>query len=112
MGALILGAALLMSADVSGPTILGYPALAVVSFVLAAGGGVWMVWNILKPSAIFGAHQVMYRMHFEQVQMGQRCWISSVRRGTNIERPGPGSSLQILEDGSTAGHKTVLAWTQ
>ena len=54
MGALILGAALLMSADVSGPTILGYPALAVVSFVLAAGGGVWMVWNILSQDRTSG----------------------------------------------------------
>ncbi|MFA5504830.1 MAG: AarF/ABC1/UbiB kinase family protein [Vulcanimicrobiota bacterium] len=48
MGALILGASLLMGANVKGPTLLGYPALAVVSFFLAAGGGVWMVWNILR----------------------------------------------------------------
>ena len=54
MGALILGASLLMSADVSGPTVLGYPLLAVVSFVLAAGGGIWMVWNILNQDRASG----------------------------------------------------------
>ena len=82
--------------------------------VIIAGSGVPIQDGVEHPETIgdFGAHHVMYHMHFEQVQMGQRCWISSVRRGTNIERPGPGSSLQILEDWSTAGHKTVLAWTQ
>lgn len=48
IGALILGASLLMSADVGGPTIFGYPAFAMVCFLLAAGGGSWTMWNVYK----------------------------------------------------------------
>lgn len=48
IGALILGASLMMGAKVGGPVLFGYPAFAVVSFLLAAGGGVWMVWSINK----------------------------------------------------------------
>ena len=48
IGALILGASLLMGANVQGPQLFGYPAFAVISFLLAAGGGVWMVWSIQK----------------------------------------------------------------
>lgn len=48
IGALILGASLLMGADVRGPALFGFPAFAVISFLLAASGGVWMVWSINK----------------------------------------------------------------
>jgi hypothetical protein len=46
LAALIVGAAMLMRV----PTpfnILGYPGLAMVLFVAAAGGGFWMAWTIL-----------------------------------------------------------------
>jgi predicted unusual protein kinase regulating ubiquinone biosynthesis (AarF/ABC1/UbiB family) len=54
IGALILGAALFMGADVKGPEMFGYPAFAVVSFMLAAGGGVSMIWSIHKQDQASG----------------------------------------------------------
>jgi predicted unusual protein kinase regulating ubiquinone biosynthesis (AarF/ABC1/UbiB family) len=48
IASLILGASLLMGADVRGPSLFGFPAFAVISFLLAASGGVWMVWSIQK----------------------------------------------------------------
>ena len=29
-------------------TLFGYPGLAMIFFLLAAAGGVWMLWTILK----------------------------------------------------------------
>ena len=46
LAALIMGAAMLMRV----PTrfsILGYPGLAILLFLAAAGGGLWMAWTIL-----------------------------------------------------------------
>ncbi len=45
LAALIVGAALLM--HVPSPfTLFGYPGLAMVCFLLAAGGGFWLIWSI------------------------------------------------------------------
>src|SRR5688572_4993474 len=46
LAALIVGAALLMRVDTTFK-ILGYPGLAIVCFVAAAGGGVWLVLQIV-----------------------------------------------------------------
>jgi ubiquinone biosynthesis protein len=46
LAALIIGAALLIRAG-GNVTILGYPALAIILFLLAAGGGIALVFNIL-----------------------------------------------------------------
>jgi predicted unusual protein kinase regulating ubiquinone biosynthesis (AarF/ABC1/UbiB family) len=46
LAALIVGAAMLMRVETPF-TILGYPGLAIVLFLVAAGGGLWMAWNIL-----------------------------------------------------------------
>ncbi len=48
IGALILGASLMMSADVSGPRLLGFPLFSMICFLLAAGGGVSMIWSIYR----------------------------------------------------------------
>lgn len=48
IGALILGASLMMSADVKGPHVLGFPLFSMICFLLAAGGGVSMVWSIYR----------------------------------------------------------------
>lgn len=48
IGALILGASLMMVANVKGPTLFGFPAFAVVAFLLAAGGGLTMFWSIYR----------------------------------------------------------------
>ncbi|MCA9796781.1 MAG: AarF/ABC1/UbiB kinase family protein, partial [Candidatus Eremiobacteraeota bacterium] len=54
MGALILGAALMMGVETAGPTIFGFPAFAVVCFLGAAAGGGWLVWNVLRQDRISG----------------------------------------------------------
>jgi predicted unusual protein kinase regulating ubiquinone biosynthesis (AarF/ABC1/UbiB family) len=46
LAALIVGAAMLMRVQTSF-TILGYPGLAMLLFIAAAGGGCWMAWTIL-----------------------------------------------------------------
>ncbi len=46
LAALIVGAALLMRIETEF-TILGYPGLAMLFFLAAAGGGFWLVWTIL-----------------------------------------------------------------
>ncbi len=46
LAALIVGAAMLMRVQTSF-TILGYPGLAMLLFLAAAGGGFWMAWTIL-----------------------------------------------------------------
>lgn len=46
LAALIVGAAMLMRVPTSF-TILGYPGFAMLLFILAAGGGLWMAWTIL-----------------------------------------------------------------
>jgi predicted unusual protein kinase regulating ubiquinone biosynthesis (AarF/ABC1/UbiB family) len=46
LAALILGAAMLMRVPTRF-TILGYPGLAIVLFLVAASGGVWLAWTIL-----------------------------------------------------------------
>jgi ubiquinone biosynthesis protein len=46
LAALIVGAAMLMRVQTSF-TILGYPGLAMLLFIAAAGGGFWMAWTIL-----------------------------------------------------------------
>jgi predicted unusual protein kinase regulating ubiquinone biosynthesis (AarF/ABC1/UbiB family) len=46
LAALIVGAAMLMQVPTDF-TILGYPGLAMLLFMLAAGGGFWMAWVIL-----------------------------------------------------------------
>ena len=46
LAALIVGAAMLMRVPTPF-TILGYPGVAMLLFLAAAGGGVWMAWNIL-----------------------------------------------------------------
>jgi hypothetical protein len=45
LAALIIGAALLMRVP-SEFTILGYPGLAIICFLLAAGGGFGLLWHI------------------------------------------------------------------
>jgi ubiquinone biosynthesis protein len=47
LAALIVGAAMLMRVETSF-TILGYPGFAMVCFVAAAGGGLTLVWSILR----------------------------------------------------------------
>jgi hypothetical protein len=47
LGALIVGAAMLMSVE-STFTLLGYPGLAIVLFLLAVAGSVWMLVDILR----------------------------------------------------------------
>ena len=47
LAALIVGAAMLMRVQTSF-TILGYPGLAMLLFLAAAGGGFWMAWVILS----------------------------------------------------------------
>lgn len=54
MGALILGAALLMGVETAGPTIFGFPAFAVVCFLGAAASGGWLVWNVLRQDRTSG----------------------------------------------------------
>jgi predicted unusual protein kinase regulating ubiquinone biosynthesis (AarF/ABC1/UbiB family) len=46
LAALIVGAAMLMRVQTEF-TILGYPGLAMLLFIAAAGGGFWMAWNVL-----------------------------------------------------------------
>jgi ubiquinone biosynthesis protein len=46
LAALIVGAAMLMRVPTAF-TILGYPGVAILLFLAAAGGGFWMAWNIL-----------------------------------------------------------------
>jgi ubiquinone biosynthesis protein len=46
LAALIVGAAMLMRVPTRF-TILGYPGLAILLFLAAAGGGFWMAWGIL-----------------------------------------------------------------
>jgi ubiquinone biosynthesis protein len=46
LAALIVGAAMLMQVQTQF-TILGYPGLAMLLFLAAAGGGFWMAWTIL-----------------------------------------------------------------
>jgi predicted unusual protein kinase regulating ubiquinone biosynthesis (AarF/ABC1/UbiB family) len=46
LAALIVGAAMLMRVETPF-TILGYPGLAILLFLAAAGGGLWMAWTIL-----------------------------------------------------------------
>lgn len=46
LAALIVGAAMLMRVPTRF-TIMGYPGLAVLLFIAAAGGGFWMAWTIL-----------------------------------------------------------------
>jgi hypothetical protein len=46
LAALIIGAALLMRAGGTF-TIMGYPAIAIILFLMAAGGGIALVFNIL-----------------------------------------------------------------
>jgi predicted unusual protein kinase regulating ubiquinone biosynthesis (AarF/ABC1/UbiB family) len=46
LAALIVGAAMLMQVPTRF-TILGYPGLAIVLFLAAAGGGLWLAWTIL-----------------------------------------------------------------
>ena len=46
LAALIVGAAMLMRVPTEF-TILGYPGLAMLLFLAAAGGGFWMTWNVL-----------------------------------------------------------------
>ena len=46
LAALIVGAAMLMQVQTRF-TILGYPGLAMILFMAAAGGGFWMAWGIL-----------------------------------------------------------------
>ena len=46
LAALILGAAMLMRVPTQF-TILGYPAIAMLLFLFAAGGGLWLAWTIL-----------------------------------------------------------------
>lgn len=47
LAALIVGAAMMMQVPTRF-TLLGYPGLAMIFFLLAAAGGVWMLWTILK----------------------------------------------------------------
>ncbi len=46
LAALIVGAAMLMRVQTNF-TILGYPGLAMLLFLAAAGGGFWMAWTVL-----------------------------------------------------------------
>ena len=46
LAALIVGAAMLMRVETAF-TILGYPGLAMLLFLAAAGGGFWMAWTVL-----------------------------------------------------------------
>jgi hypothetical protein len=46
LAALIIGAAMLMQVQTSF-TILGYPGLAMLFFLVAAGGGMWLAYSIL-----------------------------------------------------------------
>ncbi len=46
LAALIVGAAMLMRVPTAF-TILGYPGLAMLLFLVAAGGGFWMAWTVL-----------------------------------------------------------------
>ena len=46
LAALIVGAAMLMRVPTAF-TILGYPGIAMMLFLAAAAGGVWMAWSIL-----------------------------------------------------------------
>jgi predicted unusual protein kinase regulating ubiquinone biosynthesis (AarF/ABC1/UbiB family) len=46
LAALIVGAAMLMQVPTTA-TILGYPGLAMVLFLAAAGGGLWLAWTIV-----------------------------------------------------------------
>jgi predicted unusual protein kinase regulating ubiquinone biosynthesis (AarF/ABC1/UbiB family) len=55
LAALIVGAALLMRVDTSFH-IFGYPGLAILCFIAAAAGGVWLLLNIL-----WGDHQSRHR---------------------------------------------------
>jgi ubiquinone biosynthesis protein len=50
LAALIVGAAMLMRVQTPF-TILGYPGLAILLFLAAAGGGFWMVWGVLAGDA-------------------------------------------------------------
>ena len=47
LAALIVGAAMLMRVETSF-RILGYPGLAMLCFLAAAGGGLTLVWNIVR----------------------------------------------------------------
>ncbi len=47
LAALLIGAALLMRVETSFP-LFGYPGLAMLFFLAAAGGGLWLVVNILS----------------------------------------------------------------
>ena len=54
IGALILGASLMMGADVEGPTLLGFPLFSMICFLLAAGGGVSMLYSIYRQDRLSG----------------------------------------------------------
>jgi hypothetical protein len=47
LAALIVGAAMLMRVETSF-RILGYPGLAMLCFLAAAGGGLTLLWNIVR----------------------------------------------------------------
>jgi hypothetical protein len=47
LAALIIGAAMLMRVETSF-RLFGYPGFAMVFFVAAAGGGIWLAFNILS----------------------------------------------------------------
>jgi hypothetical protein len=47
LAALIVGAAMLMRVETSF-RILGYPGLAILCFLAAAGGGLWLAFTILS----------------------------------------------------------------
>ena len=47
LAALVIGAALLMRVQTPF-TIFGYPGIAMIFFLLAAGGAFWMLWSILR----------------------------------------------------------------
>lgn len=52
IGALILGASIMTVANAGGPRLFGLPAFAVVAFLLAAGGGCWMIWSIYRQDRV------------------------------------------------------------
>jgi hypothetical protein len=50
LAALIVGASLLMHVDTSF-RLFGYPGLAMIFFLVAAGGGLWLVFTVLIQDA-------------------------------------------------------------
>ncbi len=47
VAALVIGASMLLGVDVAGPTLFGYPAMAIVLFLGAVGLGLWLVGSVL-----------------------------------------------------------------